>query len=322
MDNCIDVFHDNNVKPSIDKLSIFGHAQKDIIGIDFDGIVFMQELNGFFVKHISSIAENHFRELWTISYYREWELSSELVSMAILIGWNGSNNCLTQENQRRFKIEFNPNKFVVPDWLLRILMDYCFQVDYIKNIDLALDFYKTPKAWFRIFPNSGNTTVASIGTVGNKTDYIGFSDKSANRIKIYDKAYERKKYVKSWCALTRVEITLDYEYSQANVAYAGACESLVKSASALSQVSVSFSDTDDPFVFALSCLDKRDLDVALRMMSRPSRIKYKKILSSVACRKVTCAFTDLFFFLDDELQKIMKSMWLDFSIPAFDCVKK
>lgn len=314
MNNIIDVFHDNNVKPSIDKISIFGHADKDIIQTDFDAMTFFANYKGVFVRHVSIGAENSFREIWTISYYREWELSQELVSIAILIGFNGKNNCLTCENQRKFKIEFNPNKFVIPDWLLEYFVNFGYRVDYIKNIDVAFDFFKTPKAWFRLFPASGNTKCASIGTSGNKTDYIGFGDKSKNRIKVYDKALERKKYQKFWCDVTRVEITLDYEYRQCSTAYDKDCKSLVQSAAALSQISVSWSDSTDPFVFALSCLEKRDLDAALKMMSVNTRRKYKELLSAVVCRQLQCAWTDLHFFLDDELQKILKSMHMVFAI--------
>ncbi len=314
MDNIIDLFHDNNVAPSVDKVSIFGHSSKDIIQTDFDGMVFYNDYKGYYVKHIESTVENHFRELWTISYFRQWELDKELVSMAVMIGWNGKNNCLTQENQRRFKIEFNPNKFVVPDWLLEYFVQYGYAVDYIKNIDLAFDFYKTPKSWFRLFPASGNTKCASIGTSGNKTDYIGFGDKSKNRLKVYDKGLERKKYKNFWCDVTRVEITLDYEYSQRSTAYDRDCNALVQSAAALAQISVSWSDSIDPFVFALSCLEKRDLDAALKMMSVNTRRKYKELLSSIVCRKLYCAWTDLHFFLDDELQKILQSLHMQFSI--------
>lgn len=314
MDNIIDLFHDNDVKPSIDKISIFGHASKDIIQTDFDGMVFFNHYRDFYVKHVSIQAENSFREIWTISYSRAWELGDELVSMAVLIGWNGGNNCLTQENQRRFKIEFNPNKFVVPDWLLAYFVEYGYSVDYVKNIDLAFDFYGTPKSWFRIFPASGNTKCASIGTAGNKTDYIGFGEKSNNRIKIYDKALERKKYQNFWCAVTRVEITLDYSYEQRNIALSDDCDSLVKSAAALQQISVAWSDSTDPFVFALSCLEKRDLDATLKMMSVNTRRKYKTLLSSVVNRKCCCFALDLFFFLDDELQKILKSLSIGFSV--------
>lgn len=314
MDDVVDLFHTDDISVSVDKLSIFGHASTDIITLDFDGIVFEKHYDGFFVKHISSAAENHFRELWTISYYRKWELSEELVSMAILIGWNGGNNCLTQENQRRYKIEFNPNKFDIPDWLLLIFVKHGFKVDYIKNIDLAFDFYGMPQSWFRIFPASGNTSVASIGTFGNKTDYIGFSSKSANRIKIYNKTLERKKYHNYWCDVTRVEITLDYVYSQRNISYGADCDALVKSASAVSQVAVYHADSNDAFLFALSRLDKRDVDAAMKMLSVNSRKKYKALLASVVCHRLFCSFTDLFFFLDDTLSKILKSMQIDFIV--------
>ena len=318
MDNVIDVFHTDLIRPSIDKLSIFGHSKRDIINIDFDAIIFWKKLNQFSVKHTTCVLPNHFRELWAISYLHYYPNgTAEKYTIAILIGWNGVNNCLTQENQRRFKIEYNPNKFIVPDWLLDVFVKKQFVVDYVKNIDLAFDFFGYPKRWFHLFPDSGNTTIASIGTLNNKTDYIGFSDKSANRIKIYDKKIERKKFETLDLETTRVEITLDFSYEQKGISFTKDSNALVSSAFALSQVSVEFSDSNDPFVFALSCLDKSDLDCAFKLMSKHTRKKYKDILSSFVSRRLFCDWFDLFSFLDKSISDILHSLSIDF---LFDLV--
>lgn len=305
--NTIDLFHHNRVKPSIDKLTLCGISSCDILQDDLEMLVAENGKNQYLYEHYESSRFMSFARLIKIAYKHYYDNGTyEVFTMAIKIGFNGMNMCGTLEEQRMFQIEFNPNKFVVPDWLALYFLERDYTVSSVKNIDLAFDFLGFSKRDFRYVLTNGNAQTASIGTLGNKTDYIGFSDKSKNRIKIYDKKKERQKYYTMDEETTRVEITLEYKYEFfSKKAYRNSMKLIDSAVNALEQIYIADDIAKDPFVYALSCLSPDEFTTALSLMTAPTRRKYKRLCKEQSGFKIRCCSIDLVFFLHDTLEKIL-----------------
>lgn len=303
----IDLFHHNRVKPTIDKVTLCGTSSKDILQDDLEMLVAENGKNQYLYEHYESSRFMSFARLIKIAYKHYYDNGThEVFTMAIKIGFNGMNMCGTLEEQRMFQIEFNPNKFVVPDWLALYFLKRDYTVSHVKNIDLAFDFMGFSKRYFRYSLNNGNVQTASIGTLGNKTDYIGFANKSKNRIKIYDKKKERQKYYTIDLETTRVEITLEYRHDFTNKYVCSDSAKLLDSAiNALEQIFIADEIGNNPFVYALSCLSPYEFETALALMSQHTRKKYKQLCKEKSAYQLRCDFTDLVFFLSDALEKIL-----------------
>ena len=306
--NTIDLFHDNRVKPSIDKVTLCGHSSKDILQYDFEMLVARHGKNKYKYEHYESKRFMSFSRLIKLSYRHYYDTGKfEVYTLAIMIGFNGMSMCGTYEEQHKFQIEFNPNKFVIPDWLIHHFIVNDYLIENVKNIDMAFDFLGYSKHNFNYVLNSANTVCACIGSQNNKTDYIGFSDKSNNRIKIYDKRKERSKYYDIGNEVTRLEITLQYKHCVSyNKIYGEGSKYIQNACDALKQVFITDSVIKDVLLYTLSKLSTEELSVAFSLMSVNSRTKYKRLLKNQSNITFVCEFIDMSLFLMDELEKILK----------------
>lgn len=306
----LDLFHDNSVKPSIDKISLFGRCSEKAITHMFDiyagNMIALDKSRTWYLQ--DRFCEKAYTYVWNyvLSYDHVYANGSkERYTLALFIGWNSHSKCCTKLDAQRFKIEFNPNKFVIPDWLIDYFWKYDYVVDYVGHIDLAFDLWGISKSRVKYNLRYALTTTASIGTQSNKTDYIGFSDKSHNRIKIYDKTKERKPYVDLFSAVTRVEISLPVRYDGRSCAADVDVAQYNLASEALSQVFIAEEKTTDPMVYALSCLSPPEQHQCFYLMKKDSRRKYKRLLSA-ANTVLEASPWDIYLFVADEVDKLMK----------------
>ena len=123
--NIIDLFGCNRITPSVDKLTLCGHSSEDILHDDVELLVAKYGNNQYLYEHYESSRFMSFSRLIKISYKHFYENGTyEVFSLALMIGFNGHNMCGTVSEQRKFQIEFNPNKFVIPVWLIDYFI-YC-----------------------------------------------------------------------------------------------------------------------------------------------------------------------------------------------------
>lgn len=316
--NEIALFNDNRVKPAIDKVSICGRSDLDILHDDIEMLVARHGNNQFQYNHKTSKKYMGYRRLHEISYRHYYENGTyEVFTLALLVGLNGNAMCGTEKEQRKFKIEFNPQKFQIPDWLANYFGIRRYLVEEVKNIDLAFDFIGFNKKDFQYVLNNGNTTTASIGTMNNKTEYIGFAEKADNRIKIYDKKRERKKYYDMDMETARLEITLKYvhEYKKA-LLRPFQLEQLKKSALAIQQVYITNNTAKNAFIFALSRLSEDDLMIALSLMGVNSRTKYKQLLKKQAGYKLYCDPVEMYRFITENINSILDKCSIAYRYPS------
>ncbi len=306
--NTIDLFRHERVTPSVDKLTLCGHSSCDILHDNIENLVAKYGENKYLYEEYESKRFMSFVRLIKISYKHFYENGShEVFTLTIMIGFNGMNMCGSYDEQHKFQIEFNPNKFVIPDWLSYYFIKHDYKIELIKDIDLAFDFEGFDKTLFRYALNNGNTTTAQIGTQNNKTDYIGFSEKANNRIKIYDKKKERAKYYDMPFNTTRVEITLQYKHdlTKGSTLCGDSSFHIQNACDALKQIFIPDNVPMDAMTYALSCLSSEQFNTALSLMAPNSRTKYKKLVKE---KNVTlsCDFFDMFSFLYDAIDKILK----------------
>ncbi len=305
--NVIEVFADKRVKPSVDKLTIIGHSSCDILSDDIFALVGRFGQNQFLCKEYISNAYSGYKKLYEISYRQFYEHGKyEVYTLALLIGFMNNGSCNTYKNQHRFKIEFNPNKFKIPSWLSTYFVQRKYVAEEVKNIDLCFDFIGFRKHSFRYVLNNANTKIMSVGTQNNLTDVIGYLQKSANRIKIYDKKKERAPFYELAEETTRVEITLDWSYygTKFNTTN-GDIQTLTKSSQSLEQIFINDTHTSDPFVYALSCLNADELQNALALMSFKTRQKYKQLLLDHSEYKLFCNTLIMVDYLYRQLTDIL-----------------
>ncbi len=317
--NDIALFTDNRVKPAIDKVSICGRSDLDILNDDIESLVARHGNNQFQYKRTTSLKYMGYRVLHEISYkHRHDNGTYEKYTLSLFICLNGNAGGTTFKEQRKFKIEFNPQKFQIPDWLAHYFCVKGYFVEEVKNIDLAFDFMGFNKKDFQYVLNSGNTTTASIGTMNNKTEYIGFADKTNNRIKIYDKKKERKKYYEIEKETARLEITLKYShrYKQKKLRPFEFTQ-LQKSALAIEQVYITNNTAKDVLTFALSRLSEEDLMLALSMMSVNSRKKYKQQLKQQSGYKLVCNVEHMYYFITDNINSILDKCCIFYEFPEY-----
>ena len=277
--NTIEVFADDRVRPSIDKVIIIGHSSLNILNDDIFNLVGKYGNNQFQCKETISNAQTGYKKLYEIKYRQFYEHGKyEVYNLTLLVGYMVG-GFISSKNSRKFKIEYNPNKFKVPNWLADYFLRRQYYAEEVKNIDLCFDFIGFRKHSFRYILNNANTGIMAVGTQNNLTDVIGYADKSANRIKIYDKKKERKPFYELQEETTRVEITLDWKYfgSRFNTT-GGDIFILQKSSKALEQVFIKDTSTTDPYLYALTCLNEDELQNALSLMSFKTRQKYKQLL--------------------------------------------
>lgn len=319
--NSIDIFNHNSVSCKIDKFRLHGHALTDVLNDDIEQIVVDNVRNArykYFYEHTYSDRPNGYCRLHNISYYEHYDNGTkERFTIAIFVGFNGPNACGTEEEQRRFVLEFNPQKFKVPTWLRAYFQKKFFMVEYINDIDLAIDFRGFERSRFRYILNNGNTITTSTGTANNKTDYIG-KDKHNNRVKIYDKKKERSKYIEMEEETTRVEITLRYVHRFYFKSVQGEeMKFLLAAADVLSQVFILGEDCKDPFVYALNCLSQEELNCAMALMSAPTKRRYRKLMKDSAQYTVLCDATELLFYLDRHLKSILTTSGIYYEHKTF-----
>lgn len=321
--NSLNVFAHNNVTAKIDKFRLHGHAHKDILHDDIETLIIENVADSkvrYCYTHTTSDRPNSYARLHEVSYLQNYSNGShEEFKIAILVGFNGVNACGTEEEQRRFVLEFNPQKFVCPRWLGRYFRDKEYVVEFIDGIDVAFDFRGFQKRNFRYVLNNGNTVSTSTGTAMNKTDYIG-KERKNNGVKIYDKKKERAPYYELDEETTRVEITLSFCYKFAEKTVGGEdMKHILAACDVISQIFVVGQNTDDALLYALTCLDQDQLNNALSRMTAPTKRKYKRLLKETAEYRLMCDPTELVFFLRDTLPMIlcnnyipMEKSWLSF----------
>ncbi len=315
----IALFNDNRVKPAIDKVSICGRSDLDILNDDIESLVHRYGNNQFQYNRKTSEKYMGYRVLHEISYRHRYDNGTyEKFTLALFICLNGNAGGVTPKERRKFKIEFNPQKFQIPDWLANYFGIKRYLVEEVKNIDLAFDFIGFNKKDFQYVLNNGNTTTASIGTMNNKTEYIGFAEKADNRIKIYDKKRERKKYYDMDMETARLEITLKYvhEYKKA-ILRPFQLQQLKKSALAIQQVYITNNTARDVLTFALSRLSEEDLMLALSMMGVNTRTKYKKLLKKQSGYRLYCDPVEMYRFITDNINFILEKCSISYRYPNF-----
>lgn len=304
----INLFKTSDVIPTIDKISLYGVAKEDIINDDFEMLISKHCKYNFCVEEFKSDRFMAYKRLIKISYKQKQQSGEkEVYTIAIMIGHNGMNECRTVSEARSFKIEWNPNKFKIPPWLVDYFFLRGYRLEKVKNIDLAFDFKNIPIKYFKFLPASGNTKIGMLGTVNNLTYYIGFADKSKNRIKIYDKRKERKKYEETFGEMTRLEITLDYEWTGYNEAWREREYAFLnKSIQSLNQVFITGDVYTDPMVYMLSCVKQDEMLTAYQLMSKDTRTKYKRLLKETSTN-ITAEASDMLDFINKELWSIVKN---------------
>ena len=125
--------------------------------------------------------------------------------------------------------------------------------------------------------------------------------------KIYDKKKERSKYYDMPFNTTRVEITLQYKHdlTRGPCLYGEGPAQLQNACDALKQIFIPDNLATDAMTYALSCLTPEQFNTALSLMTRPSRSKYKKLVKEKNLT-LSCDFLDMYSFLYDAIDKILK----------------
>lgn len=196
-----------------------------------------------------------------------------------------------------FRLEFNPNRFKSNEKDLYRILKHCKNVEFSRR-DIALDIFGEDMKEFMFLDQAGRKIIEyKTASYELETIYFG-STESDERVRIYNKAKEQK-VDKKWF---RIEGQLRREKARA-MAY-----------NPFEQIRVVKRGTFEGFDIRTRAMLEylQNNDGAWQELSKPARLKYKKLMAEGGHEETVLNVADLFEKHWKELEAEAKS-WINFT---------